>query len=350
MTSVLFRLPACLLLALTLLVPTTLLAGPEYAVQFTVPSDREKVWKFVEMLSELGYPSYMFTQDRGADMVHYYAQMGTYASFDAAQRAAQELQQKVRVDFAIVQANTNKIVTRAEEKQDGVQASSTPEQPPREAAPVAEASKPEPQAVAEPVTPPASDPVLPAEPEPVLTAEPEPAAQKTAVSVEALAHASPEPAPESYQEASREALQAEATRSEPVTAEQPTSEPSEAPSPEQTQPEQTVAAAAPPAPLLPPSSTGGPRNTVFLVQAHSFSVKDNALKAAREYESKGYDPLIILLYDNKHTPWYVLSLGYYGDRATAREAAHSYQARENRSLTLNQVDANFITTRVVPYN
>jgi len=288
------RLLLACLLALLVLIPGRLPAAGEYAVQFTVPSDKDEVWKFVEMLSDLGYPSYMFTQDRGAGMVHYYAQMGTYASYDAAEAAAKKLQQDVRVDFEIVHANSNKVASRQE--------SVIPE--PEAVQPEAAASAPE------------------SEPSPAPVAAPEPAPEVAAA---------PQPAPESQPAA-------------PTPA--PAPEPQAAP-----EPAPTVTATAKPSPPLPPSSgTATAGDTVFLVQLHSFSIKQNALDAARDYARKGYAPVIILLYDDTHTPWYVLSLGHYADRQTAAQAARTFRNIENRSTTLNQVDATFLETRVVPFD
>lgn len=317
------RLPLLLLLAMLALAPARLYAG-EFAVQFTVPSDKDEVWKFVEMLSDLNYPSYMFTQDRGAGMVHYYAQMGTYGSFDAAEQAARELQKDVRVDYEIVHANSNKAVSRAE-LDDRNQPQSTPPPP-----------VPEPVAKKAPAKAPQPAPEKPAKPEPKA---PKPAVQAAQVPEPVVSEPVQEPELEPEPVVSPAPEPENGTKALPGETARPTVPPP--PAPEASSPDND----------MPPSSgTATAGGTIFLVQLHSFSIKQNALDAARDYERKGYSPVIILLYDDTHTPWYVLSLGHYADRKTASKAAKTFQSRENRSATLNQVDATFLKTRVVPYN
>ena len=87
------RLMSSLLLLLTLLTPVQGRAADKYAVQFIVPSGKEDVWKFVEMISNLNYPAYMFTNELGGEK-HYYAHMGTYDSIVEAIDAAVALQKK----------------------------------------------------------------------------------------------------------------------------------------------------------------------------------------------------------------------------------------------------------------
>lgn len=301
---------ACFSLVLTPPAPAE--AAGQYAVQFTVPSDKDEVWKFVEMLSERNYPAYMFTQDRGSGLVHYYAQMGTYASYDAAVQAAEALQQEVRVDYEIVYANSNKVAAKDAADQQTTPAPAPNPQPEPAAEPEPQPAEPAPQTVAEPAT------------------KPQPAAKPAPKPTPAPASA---PAP----------AQAQAPKPTQTQTPKPAQDPpSGDPLVQETQPRRQ-------AEHMPPPGSEPIGNTAFLVQLHSFSIKQNALDSARDYAKKGYSPVIILLYDDTHTPWYVLSLGHYPDRQTAAQAAQTFKALEGRAPTLNQVDAEFLETRVVPY-
>lgn len=325
-------------------------AGDEFAVQFIVPSDKDDVWKFVEMISDLGYPAYMFTQDMGSGVVNYYAQMGTYANYAVAKDAAEKLRKKVRVDYEIVHANTNKAVSEKElamMEQEGATTAGGPEAPPAdtpdrpaEVMDQAPAPAPAPAPQKKEAAPsPAPAPQPAPQPDDVASFDAPTATEMAPAKPAPKPAAKPAPKPEPEQPTAEAAPSASAESAAPQVPEV------QAAAPAPTAPE---APAAPATSILPPNTTPQGQS-MYLAQMHSFSIKDNALKAAREYSARGYDPVIILLYDSNHTPWYVLSMGYWGDMRSAREASQRLRIREGRAATINQVDASFLKTRVVPF-
>lgn len=334
----------------------------KYAVQFIVPSGKDDVWKFVEMVSDKGYPAYMFTREIGGEK-HYHAHMGAYDSIVEAIDAAVLLQKEVRVEYEIVHANTNKVVNlrKGQERQD--QTALPPDKDSPEPLPLPEQPLhdplEQPLLIAEPDAPPeAADTESPVEPLPA--SRPAPLEKTPGTPLIAAEQAprtpAPQPEPETAPEpASPPAPKALVPQTEPEPAPAPLPEPVPQPAPKATPKPAappSVAHAPPVARVdkLPPPSSTAPQETVFLLQMHSFSVRENALKAAREYTARGLTGVIvILLYDNEHRPWHIVSLGHYRDRATALHVAREYEERENRSLTLNEVDANFLETRIVPF-
>ena len=281
--------------------PHRCLADDEYSVQFTVPSDKQETWKFVELLSDKGYPAYMLTQDLGGGEIIYFAHMGTYASTDAARQAAEELQQKIRVDYRIVHAETN-----------------TPLGAPT---------------VTAEVPPQAGDAVSDSTPPAVSVEQPE---QTSEDKITRHEPAQPVMAP----------------AKEPLPERTPTPQPQVVASvPEPLETEAVVETTVAPTPVpVSAGYTAPPAGSVFLVQLDSFSIKDNALKAARDHKNRGYAPIIILLYDDNHSPWYVLSLGHYPNRNAAAAAARDYRETERHTPVLNKVDADFLHSRMIPYD
>lgn len=355
--------PLLLALLLTGLVqPRPAWTAEKYAVQFIVPSGKDDVWKFVEMISDKGYPAYMFTREIGGEK-HYHAHMGAYDSIVEAIDAAVLLQKEVRVEYEIVHANTNKVVNlrKGQERQD--QAALPPDKDSPEPLPLPEQPMhdplEQPLLIAEPDAPPEAAGTQPLV-EPLPASRPTPL-QKTPETPPIAAEQAPQtPAPQPEPEPMPEPAPAPAPKAlEP----QPEPEPAPAPVPEpvpQPAPKPLPKPAGPPSVAhtpriagvdkLPPPSSTAPQETLFLLQLHSFSVRENALKAAREYAARGLPGIIvILLYDNEHRPWYIVSLGHYRDKGAALRAAQEFEERENRSLTLNEVDANFLETRIVPF-
>ncbi len=355
--------PLLLALLLTgLVLPRPAWTAEKYAVQFIVPSGKDDVWKFVEMISDKGYPAYMFTREIGGEK-NYHAHMGAYDSIVEAIDAAVLLQKEVRVEYEIVHANTNKVVNlrKGQERQD--QAALPPDKDSAEPLPLPE----------QPLHDPLEQPLLIAEPDaPPQTAGTEPLVEPLPASRPTPLEKTPEPPRIAAEQAPQTpAPQPEpAPRPEPPPAPapkalepQPEPEPTPAPVPEpvpQPAPKATPKPAAPPSVAhaphvasvdkLPPPSSTAPQETVFLLQMHSFSVRENALKAAREYAARDLPGIIvILLYDNEHRPWHIVSLGHYREKGAALRAAREFEERENRSLTLNEVDANFLETRIVPF-
>lgn len=270
------RILGALLPVLLLLAPTSARSAPqeEYVVEFVMPSDKERVWQFVEQLTDLGYPAFMFTRDHGSGQVQYFAQMGVYPDFESADKAARALQDKLTAEYEIILAAGGRATAQGAALPERVAPAPTPE--PAPAPQQTAAALPTPKPIAKAATP---------------AAEPKPAAKAPAA--------------------------------------QPVRQPTPAPAPN----------------LAAPSG-----ETALLVQLHSFSIKDNALKAAREYKRKGYAPTILLIYDNNQVPWYVVALGRFPDQTSALQAAQDFEAREQRSTSLNRVDASFLQTRVIPYD
>ncbi len=317
------------LMLLALLAPVQGRAADKYAVQFIVPSGKEDVWKFVEMISNLNYPAYMFTNELGGEK-HYYAHMGTYDSIVEAIDAAVALQKKVRVEYEVVLANTNKVV-ELRKHQDKNQEEKTKG--------AAREDLPAPDALPEKAS---VDSLV----------EPYPASKPTPFESAAPAEA-PEPAPKN---AAREPITASAPK--PVTAKQ---EP--APAPEKktalAKPQPVMKSQdkpvvkkteAPKSEQLPPPSVASSGQKTYLLALHSFSQKENAIKTARKYSQKGYDAIIILLYDNNHTPWYIVSPGHFNDSRSAKDFAREFSGKENRFPDIKAVDAQFLQTRVIPYS
>ncbi len=337
-------------------------------MQFVVPSGKDEIWKFVEMVSDKGYPAYMFTRELGGEK-HYHAHMGTYDSIVEAIDAAVALQKEIRVEYEIVHANTNKVVNlrKGQDRQDQTALPSDQTRP--ETLPLPEEALPEPMEppalIAEPDAVPESagsvhalvEPFPASKPtplekdleQPLLPSDREP--QAAASEPEPLPAAAPAQTPPPKPEPSAAKPKAEATPKPAPQFVTPQPEPAPKPAPRRSDPSAVaetprIAAVNP---LHPPESTA-PLETLFLLQLHSFSIQENALKAAREYSARGLPNIVvILLYDDAHRPWYVVSLGHYRDKGTALRAAREFEERENRSLTLNEVDASFLETRVVPH-
>jgi septal ring-binding cell division protein DamX len=328
-----------------LVLPLPAWTAEKYAIQFIVPSGKDDVWKFVEMISDKGYPAYMFTREIGGEK-HYHAHMGTYDSIVEAIDAAVLLQKEVRVEYEIVHANTNKVVNlrKGQERQDQTDLPSDKDSPETLPLPEQPLHDPleQPLLIAEPDTRPeaaGTEPIV----EPLPASRPTPL-EKTPETPPAPAEQpslAPAPQPEPRQEP--EPTPATVLEPEPQTAPKATPKPAAPPS---------VAPAPPIAGVdkLPPPSSTAPQETAFLLQMHSFSVRENALKAAQEYTARGLPGIVvILLYDSEYRPWYIVSLGHYKDKGAALRAAREFEERENRSLTLNEVDANFLETRIVPF-
>ena len=132
-----------------------------YAVQFEVPQSKEEVWNFVEMISNLGFPAYMYSEESGKKTL-YYAQMGTFRTVEEAADAARLLSKKVKTKYDLVYANTNTPVVPKENPAND----QAPAKPP--------ALAPE-QAVAKapvPAEPPASEPATQFEPQKIAAPVP----------------------------------------------------------------------------------------------------------------------------------------------------------------------------------
>ncbi len=256
-----------------------------YSVQFRLPLDKNEVWNFVEMISGLGYPSYMYTEESGGT-TYYYAQMGSYASIVDAIDAASALNKKVSIEYDVVHTNTNSIVklgTEANKKQE---------------AKVIPPKKPETQTTESSGNQEEYD-------EPVIAAP-------------SVANVSAPQAPEP-----------------PKAPEKPATP--------------AMTAASPASDTAPAAAQEKEVEKVYLLQIFSFQMLNNAVQTAKNYKNKGYTPLIIKLYDSQDKEWFIVSVGYAKSQAQASKLADSFAKKEGKRPTLNNVDADFLKTRSVPY-
>lgn len=132
-----------------------------YAVQFNIVKDKDEVWNFVEMISNLGYPGFMFTEENAQGAVLYYAQMGTYKDFQEALNEAERLKKVLNVEYAIVHAGSTERAMKVAEN------NSTPAKAPAKpvSKPVSkQTAKPAATPVAVPTTPPPAKTPPPPEP------------------------------------------------------------------------------------------------------------------------------------------------------------------------------------------
>ncbi len=256
-------------------------------MQFRLPLDKNEVWNFVEMISGLGYPSYMYTEESDGT-TYYFAQMGSYASIVDAIDAASALNKKVSIEYDVVHTNTNTIVKLG----------------------TGSDKKAEPK-----VTPPKK-----AEPKTTETASDQEEYDEPVIAAPKTPAVSAPKAPQAPQAPQKPATPAVASSS---------SAPAPAPGPAATQEAEV--------------------EKVYLLQIFSFQILNNAVQTAKNYKSKGYDPLIIKLYDSQDKEWFVVSVGYAKTQDQASRLADSFAQKEGKRPTLNNVDASFLKTRTVPY-
>lgn len=257
-----------------------------YSVQFRLPLDKNEVWNFVEMISGLGYPSYMYTEESTGSSTYYYAQMGSYPSIVDAIDAASALNKKVSVEYDVVHTNTNTIVKLGSNSGKPASAAKAPQAQQPDAQPT-QSSKG------------AGD-----YDEPIVTAPAAPAV--AAPKTPAL--------PETPQQPDTPALAAKAA-----------------------------------APEAAPAQTQAEEDKVYLLQIFSFQVPNNAVQTAKNYKRKGYDPKIIRLYDSQDNEWFVVTVGHANTQEKAAFLAERFAEKEGKRPTLNNVDANFLKTRIVPF-
>jgi cell division septation protein DedD len=272
--------------------------GPTYAVQFDVPQSKEEVWNYVEMISNLGFPAYMYSEEvNGA--TQYYAQMGVFRSVEEAADAGRLLAKKIKTKYELVYANTNKPVVPKDDPAADLAAAQAA--PVKAETPKTEAKKAEPAPVVAPAVAPAATDV-------VATA----GATKTEAKAEP---AEPEKKPEKKPEA------------KPEIAKKP--------EPEKPAPEPAPAAAV--------------QDKIFLVQIYSFSSLDNAKETAKNYKQRGHTVTIYKLFDNVGKEWHSVSIGQAQSYENAARIAKKFADKEGKQPIINKVDASFATTRVVNY-
>lgn len=303
--------------------------GPTYAVQFDVPQSKEEVWNFVEMISNLGFPAYMYSEElNGA--TQYYAQMGVFRSVEEAADAGRLLAKKVKTKYDLVYANTNKPVVSKDDPAADVAAT-----PPVTTAPAKAEAKPESKPEApktEPQAAPTSAPAAPAKAEAKPEAAPqEKAAEPAAAVAPFVAPAAPAPAP---QQAKAE------PEKKPDTAKKPAPKPEPEKAKAKPEPAHAAQPAVPAAPV---------QDKVFLVQIYSFSSLDNAKETAKNYKQRGHTVTIYKLFDNTGKEWHAVSIGLAKSYEDAARIAKKFADKEGKQPIINKVDAAFATTRVVTY-
>ena len=243
------------------------------------------------MISGLGYPSYMYTEESKDGSTYYFAQMGSYASIIDAIDAANALNKKVKVQYDVVHTNTNTIVQLGSGSEKTTSKPVEPKQPETKSTSVAEDKTAY------------DEPIIAAPEAPAVTAPKAPSIPKT-----------------------------------PQTPEQPRT-------PGQASSSQKTPAAAPA-----PAKTQAEAEKIYLLQLFSFQVQNNAIQTAKNYKSKGYDAKIMRLFDSQNKEWFVVSVGYAKTQEQAAALADQFAQKEGKRPTLNNVDADFLETRIVPFD
>ncbi len=363
-----------------------------YSVQFKLtPPDKEAVWNFVDTISDMGFPGYVFTEETNQGEVLYYAHMGIYDTPAGAAEAIDTLRTRLKnptLTCGIVYAGTPHLVPQAELAAMGVMppqsvaprtepgsdntaTTAAPQDPAR--APVAldfgvEVARPESKnAPVRPVQE-SSDFQLPrfrAKPNPSASpAPPIPTANPSPPQVSSPAPSAsvvpPQPAPETpvsspapsaanADTAPPLAVAAVAPPAMPASAQESSYPPTPVPSSVPAAGESSASAgqdAPTPVQAAPSPSPEGRAYVLLVATVRNLTFSTDT---AAKLRHKGHDPFILKVFDNAGQPWYLLCVGYASSREEAGRLAKVYAERDPSPVTIKSLDASFLSTRRVDF-